>query len=368
MEIRELLDRILSPHQITQSFSAIVGFDDVKFTLKTTVENPIKFRRYIENQPTNGIIMFSEPGNGKSLFARSLAKEININFLQVKSGEIDSKFYAVASQNLIQIFKVAKTKSPILLFLDEIDGLFANREQDSSSHNKQLVNTLLTELDESRGSVFLCATTNSPWSLDPALIRRLKTIYVRPPTDQERSLLMTKFLAGKAQLGDGDMQVLSKKTEKYSNADIEALINMAFHLNISRVQKAKHFLKKKGPTDIYAKYVPCFCKNPTCGGLNRSLADFPSDVIEFPPITISILEEALAIQKGSKNSNQDKMNNFIRLHGDGIIGSGVKNCNNETFRTRSKFKFKHLIVFTFCVFCTTIVLFLFITFVVMEQF
>ena len=139
MEIQELLsDRILFPHQITQSFSAIVGFDDVKKTLKTTVENPIKFRSYIENPPTNGIIMFSEPGNGKSLFARSLAKEININFLQVKSGEIDSKFYAVASQNLIQIFKVAKTKSPILLFLDEIDGLFANREQDSSSHNKQL--------------------------------------------------------------------------------------------------------------------------------------------------------------------------------------------------------------------------------------
>ena len=176
---------------------------------------------------------------------------------------------------------------------------------------------------------------------------------------------MFKLLKGKASIKVEEMNVLGQQTQNYSNADIEAVVSTAFNLNIEKTQEADHFLKKKGPKEIYARYSPCFCQDQSCEGVKRSLFDLPSDSVDFPKISMELLETAIKITKGKENAeNKEKMEAFISTYGNGLI---KKQDFNDCIRTRShkKCKFEHIVFFCLCILFTTFISMLFFTFIVM---
>ncbi|MGB7758708.1 MAG: AAA family ATPase, partial [Bryobacteraceae bacterium] len=72
--------------------------------------------------------------------------------------------------------------SPILAFMDEIDGLAGVRSDRDQRHYAEITNSLLSELDGFEDGAFLVVSaTNRLSSLDPAARRRLGDLILRVP-------------------------------------------------------------------------------------------------------------------------------------------------------------------------------------------
>lgn len=254
----------------------IGGLEDTKQTLKEMIEWPLKNPESFERmgiQPPRGILLYGPPGCGKTLLAKAVANESGANFISIKGPQIYSKWVGESEKAIRDIFRRAKQVAPTIVFLDEIDALAPKRGlYTGSGVTETVVSQLLSEmsgLEELKGVVVMAAT-NRPDIVDPALLRpgRLDRFVLIPPPDEKSRLEIFRVHTKNMPLKGVDIKDLSKKTEGFSGADIEALCREAamnaLRENIkSKEVKSKHFeqaLKKMTPSlskeirDHYAKF------------------------------------------------------------------------------------------------------------------
>ena len=115
------------------------------------------------------LCMYGEPGTGKSLYARYLAKELGIEVIQKRVSDLVSKWEGETEQNIANAFAEAKDKKAMLIF-DEADSFLQNRQKAVNSWEVTEVNEVLTQM-ENFEYPFVC-TTNLMDSLDEASLRR----------------------------------------------------------------------------------------------------------------------------------------------------------------------------------------------------
>jgi transitional endoplasmic reticulum ATPase len=244
----------------------IGGLEELKETLREAVEWPLThsedFKR-IGIQPSKGILLFGPPGTGKTMLSKAVATESKANFISVKGSEILSKWFGESERKIAEIFKKAKQASPCIVFFDEIDAIAPMRGTSAGEPRvvERMVNTLLSEMDgleELRGVVVVGAT-NRPDLIDAALLRpgRFDEVVLVPPPDEKARLDILKVHTRNMALDDDvNLVDISKKTEGYSGADIEALCRkagvIALHENI-KIEKVskRHFeaaLNKVNPS------------------------------------------------------------------------------------------------------------------------
>jgi transitional endoplasmic reticulum ATPase len=244
----------------------IGGLQELKETLREAVEWPLTnsedFKR-IGIQPSKGILLFGPPGTGKTMLSKAVATESKANFISVKGSEILSKWFGESERKIAEIFKKAKQASPCIIFFDEIDAIAPMRGSAAGEPRvvERMVNTLLSEMDgleELRGVVVIGAT-NRPDLIDAALLRpgRFDEVVLVSPPDEKARLEILKVHTKSMALDDNvNLVDLSKRTEGYSGADIEALCRkagvIALHENI-KIEKVskRHFeaaLNKVNPS------------------------------------------------------------------------------------------------------------------------
>ncbi|WP_424353772.1 CDC48 family AAA ATPase [Methanobacterium sp. MBAC-LM] len=244
----------------------IGGLQELKETLREAVEWPLTnsedFKR-IGIQPSKGILLFGPPGTGKTMLSKAVATESKANFISVKGSEILSKWFGESERKIAEIFKKGKQASPCIIFFDEIDAIAPMRGSAAGEPRvvERMVNTLLSEMDgleELRGVVVIGAT-NRPDLIDAALLRpgRFDEVVLVSPPDEKARLEILKVHTKSMALDDNvNLVDLSKRTEGYSGADIEALCRkagvIALHENI-KIEKVskRHFeaaLNKVNPS------------------------------------------------------------------------------------------------------------------------
>ena len=82
-------------------WSDVGGLDEVRVTLKDTLELPLQFAELYERSPqrlASGILLYGPPGCGKTLLAGAVAKECGLNFISVKGPEVLSKYIGASEQ------------------------------------------------------------------------------------------------------------------------------------------------------------------------------------------------------------------------------------------------------------------------------
>ena len=91
------------------------------------------------------------------------------------------------------------------------------------------------------------AASNIPWDLDPAIRRRLeKRVYIPLPTAKDRKKIFHICLKGLKTDEDIDWDILVKKTEMYSGADIANVCREGAYMPMKReLFKGGGLLKSK---------------------------------------------------------------------------------------------------------------------------
>ncbi|KAJ7219986.1 P-loop containing nucleoside triphosphate hydrolase protein [Mycena pura] len=181
-----------------------------------------------------GVLLWGPPGCGKTLLAKAVANESQVNFISVKGPELLNKYVGESERAVRQVFARARASSPCVIFFDELDALVPRRDDSLSESSARVVNTLLTELDglDGRKSVYVVAATNRPDMIDPAMVRpgRLdKLLYVDLPGARERGEIAGTLLRG-VPIGDAKdavEQLVQERCEGYSGADLAAIIREA---------------------------------------------------------------------------------------------------------------------------------------------
>lgn len=108
-------------------------------------------------------------GTGKTALVHHIAEELNKEVITLKCSDILGKFVGESEKNVAEAFTYVAKHNCILL-LDEVDSLLTDRAILSNQFEKQLVNELLQQIQESQSMIF--AATNYAQNLDSALLRR----------------------------------------------------------------------------------------------------------------------------------------------------------------------------------------------------
>ncbi|MBI3326271.1 MAG: AAA family ATPase, partial [Nitrospinae bacterium] len=213
------------------------GLEAVKQRLVEAVEWPLKYAKLFARARTKapkGILLHGAPGTGKTLLAKALATESEVNFIAVKGPGLLSKYVGESERAVREIFKKARQAAPCILFLDELDAMAPTRGGlGGDAHvTERVISQLLTELDgieELRGVVVLGAT-NRLDIIDPALLRpgRFDLLLEVPVPDRASRLqILEVHTAGKPLGADVGLGILADRTEDAVGADLEAICNGA---------------------------------------------------------------------------------------------------------------------------------------------
>jgi transitional endoplasmic reticulum ATPase len=159
------------------TFDDIGGIESIIDQIREVIELPLKrpeIYQHLGIKPHKGILLFGDPGNGKTLIAKAIANEVKAHFIPISGPELISKWHGQSEENLRNIFKEARDKQPSIIFFDEIDSVALKRSDEANARlDTKFVNQLLTLMDgmEAYDNVTVLASTNRPELLDEALLR-----------------------------------------------------------------------------------------------------------------------------------------------------------------------------------------------------
>ncbi len=226
-------DRFLEKPLI--KFEDVGGMDAVKKEIDLKIIKPLLhpdlYKAY-GKKIGGGILLYGPPGCGKTYLAKATAGQINARFIDVGLNDILDMWIGNSEKNLHGMFELARANNPSVLFIDEIDALGASRSDMKQSSGRHLINQFLQELDgvsSDNDGILVLGATNTPWNLDPAFRRPGRfdrIIFVPPPDESTRDAILRLKLKNKP-VGVIDYGQIAAKTNHYSGADIDAIIDLA---------------------------------------------------------------------------------------------------------------------------------------------
>jgi len=162
-----------------ESYADIGGLEEQVREMKEAVELPLTNPELYEDigiKAPKGVILYGEPGTGKTLLAKAVANQTSATFLRVVGSELIKKYLGEGPKLVREIFRIADELAPTIIFIDEVDAIGSKRYDSTSGGEKEIQRTmleLLNQLDgfDSRSDVKVIMATNRIESLDPALIR-----------------------------------------------------------------------------------------------------------------------------------------------------------------------------------------------------
>lgn len=207
-------------------FDKIIGYEDVKMELIRFCDvfrDPDKYRELGVTVPS-GILLYGEPGVGKTSMAKSFIAESGCKSITLRKEKPNGAFV----DEIRSTYQKAEEEGIRIVFLDDIDK-FAN--EDYSKPNAEEYVTVQSCIDEYKEhGVFTIATANDIYALPESLKRSGrfdKTILMKWPKGKDAISIIKHYLSKKEVIGDVDAEEIAKLMDGYSCADLESVINEA---------------------------------------------------------------------------------------------------------------------------------------------
>jgi transitional endoplasmic reticulum ATPase len=246
------------------------GLKSVKERLKEAVEWPLKYAHLFKKagiKPPKGILLSGPPGCGKTLIAKAIATESQVNFLSVKGPALMSKYVGESERGVREMFKTARQAAPCIIFLDETEALLPARGMGSSdSHvSERVLSQFLAELDgiEELKGVLVLGATNRVDMMDPAVLRpgRFDEIVEIPPADEaDRREIFAVHLRGKPLAKGISASKLAARTEGLSGAEIASICDKAALAAVRRAVEAE--MAQPGTGEANVRILPSDLEEP----------------------------------------------------------------------------------------------------------
>jgi len=243
---KELLRRseMLDFVEVSDTMANIGGLDNLKHWLAQRRGAWEDEARAFGLEPPRGMIILGVQGCGKSMCARAVAGEWKLPLVKFDTAAVYDKYVGETEKRIQKVFQVAEGLAPCVLWIDELEKVFAGSGPDSASADagvsSRLLAAFLSWLQDRKAPVFVAATCNNVTALPPELIRKGRfdeLFFVDLPNHAERKQIFAIQLAKrKRNPADFDLDRVAKAAHGYSGAEIESVVQTALYAAYSQKQ------------------------------------------------------------------------------------------------------------------------------------
>ncbi len=229
----------------TDNMASVGGLDNLKRWLEQRRgawdDGALKFGL----DPPKGVIILGVQGCGKSLCARAVAGEWKLPLVKFDTAAVYDKFIGETEKRIQKVFRVAEGLAPCILWIDELEKVFAGSGPDSASADagvsSRLLASFLSWMQERKSPVFVAATCNNVTVLPPELIRKGRfdeLFFVDLPSAAERKQVFAiQLTRRKRNPADYDLDRVAEAAKGFSGAEIESAVQTALFAAFARKQE-----------------------------------------------------------------------------------------------------------------------------------
>lgn len=229
-------------------YTDCIGLQGPLNELRSIIDWPLQYPETFKQLgliPPKGVLLYGPPGCGKTHLVRTLARQSGRHFIYTAASRLQDKYVGESEKKLRNMFEVAKSKAPSIVFIDEIESLAGKRDSEgarSAPWKVSLLTELLNNMDgmQPRGDVVVIAATNLRSNLDTAVTRPGRfdrEVRVVPPNQANRKKLLTHLL--KTSRHQLDIDLLAKKLVGYSPADLILFVKETKLMVASKIIESK---------------------------------------------------------------------------------------------------------------------------------
>ncbi len=245
--------RLYAQEDLGVTFDDVAGIDEAVEEVHEVVDflrSPEKYQRLGGRIP-KGVLLVGPPGTGKTLLAKAIAGEAGVPFFSLSGSDFVEMFVGVGAARVRDMFQQAESKSPCIIFIDELDALGKSRGNSvvgGHDEREQTLNALLVEMDGfgSNSGVIVMGATNRPETLDPALMRPGRfdrQVLVDQPDIRGREAIL-KVHGKNVKLDESvELNKVAAITPGFVGADLANLVNEAALLAARREKNAVGMLE-----------------------------------------------------------------------------------------------------------------------------
>src|SRR5579862_7930307 len=223
--------------EASDNMSAIGGLENLKHWLEQRSGAWEDSAREFGLEPPHGVIILGVQGCGKSLCARAVAGEWKLPLVKFDTSAVYDKYIGETEKRIRKVFQVAEGLAPCVLWIDELEKVFAGSGPDSASADagvsSRLLASFLSWMQDRKSPVFVAATCNNVNALPPELIRKGRfdeLFFVDLPNQAEREQIFgIQLTKRKRNPAEFDLDKVSQAAEGYSGAEIDAAIQGALY-------------------------------------------------------------------------------------------------------------------------------------------
>ena len=207
-------------------FDKIIGYEDLKYEMKIvcdSMKNPEKYKKLGAKIP-RGIMLYGEPGIGKSLLAKTFCEESGRTCFIIRKDRPDGEFVNYIKET----FEKAKDSAPSIIFLDDMDKFSNGDERHKDAEEYVAVQAGIDTVKDF--DVFVISTVNDKYVLPDSLLRpgRFdKVIEMRCPEGEDAVKIVDFYLKQKQIADDVDAREIANILNGRSCAELETIVNEA---------------------------------------------------------------------------------------------------------------------------------------------
>jgi len=237
----EMLDFV----EASDTLASVGGLDNLKRFLAQRRGSWEEQAREFGLDPPRGVIILGVQGCGKSMCARAIAGEWKLPLVKFDTAAVYDKYIGETEKRIQKVFRVAEGLAPCVLWIDELEKVFAGSGPDSASADagvsSRLLASFLSWMQDRKAPVFVAATCNNVSALPPELIRKGRfdeLFFVDLPSQAERKQIFGIQLGKrKRNPADFNLDQVAAAAQGFSGAEIESVVQTALYAAYSQKQQ-----------------------------------------------------------------------------------------------------------------------------------
>ena len=231
--------------EVSDTLAGVGGIENLKRFLAQRRGSWEESARAFGLDPPRGVIILGVQGCGKSMCARAIAGEWKLPLVKFDTAAVYDKYIGETEKRIQKVFQVAEGLAPCVLWIDELEKVFAGSGPDSASADagvsSRLLASFLSWMQDRKAPVFVAATCNNVSALPPELIRKGRfdeLFFVDLPNQSERKQIFAIQLS-KRKRNPAEFQLdrIAAAARGYSGAEIESVVQTALHAAYSQKQQ-----------------------------------------------------------------------------------------------------------------------------------
>lgn len=208
------------------AFDKIIGYNNVKEEIYQIIDmyENLEYYESLGASIPKGLMLYGEPGMGKTILAKALIKEAKVNSYLIRKNKSKNDIL----NEINEVFNNASKDESAIIFIDDIDKF---KDLEGDIEDNEVLNTIQAKIDDVHDkNVLVVATCNDFKHLPDSLVRDGRfdrKIELKTPSKEDAAKIIKYYMKDKQVDQNLNYDDVTKLIQYSSCASLEKILNEA---------------------------------------------------------------------------------------------------------------------------------------------